>query len=119
MPLVLLAIFIGGLAVVGYYIYQSVVEIRAAAEQRMSRRNINFSNGGMRVGVKDIGNENYVDKTQRWVVKAWELSGNAGGDEGSSNGNEPKKRRLETAPPFLNLGFLGRPLLDSASGWAC
>lgn len=86
-PLVLLAIVLGGLAVVGYYIYQSVVEIRGAAEERMSRRNINFSKEGMRVGVRNIGNESYVDKTQRWVVKAWELSGNAVAGEGASGGN--------------------------------
>lgn len=77
-------ILVGGLAVVGYYIYLSVYDIRNAAEERMSRRNIAFSKEGVRVGVRSVGNENYVDKTQRWVVKAWELSGNADEREGSN-----------------------------------
>ncbi|KAL2107458.1 hypothetical protein VUR80DRAFT_5179 [Thermomyces stellatus] len=95
-PLALLTVFLGALGVVGYYIYQSAVEIRGAAEERMSRRNINFSKDGMRVGVRPIGNESYVDRTQRWVVKAWELSGNAaGGDEGADGNGEKTRRKAE------------------------
>lgn len=52
----------------------------------MSRRNIAFSKEGVRVGVRSVGNENYVDKTQRWVVKAWELSGNAEKEGQGNNG---------------------------------
>lgn len=85
-PFVLLIILVGGLAVIGYYIYLSVYDIRNAAEERMSRRNIAFSKEGVRVGVRSVGNENYVDKTQRWVVKAWELSGNANDEGEGSNG---------------------------------
>lgn len=65
----------------------------------MSRHNVNFSKGGMRVGVRSIGNENYVDKTQRWVVKAWELSGNAPpGEEANGNGDERRRRYVQFAP---------------------
>lgn len=86
-PFVLLVILVGGLAVVGYYIYLSVYDIRNAAEERMSRRNIAFSKEGVRVGVRSVGNENYVDKTQRWVVKAWELSGKNPPEGEAGNGN--------------------------------
>ncbi|SPO01335.1 uncharacterized protein DNG_04011 [Cephalotrichum gorgonifer] len=89
-PLVLLAVVLGGLAVVGYYIYESVTNIRTAAEERMSRRNIAFTKDGMRVGVRDMGNENYVDKTQQYLVKAWELSGKTAAGVG---GNEKEGRK--------------------------
>lgn len=99
-PFVLFVILVGGLAVVGYYIYLSVYDIRNAAEERMSRRNIAFSKEGVRVGVRSVGNENYVDKTQRWVVKAWELSGNA--DEGERSNGWVSSLRL-TGPGLLTL----------------
>lgn len=71
----------------GYHIYVSVTQIRVAAKDRMSRRNIAFTKDGMRVGVRDMGNENYVDRTQRMVVKAWELSGKtAPGDVAGESG---------------------------------
>lgn len=41
----------------------------------MSRRHksVVFTKDGVRVGVKQMKNENYVDKTQSFVVKAWNL----------------------------------------------
>lgn len=43
------------------------------ATERMGKKNVVFTKDGMRVGVKDIQNEKYVDKTQSYVVKAWNL----------------------------------------------
>lgn len=41
----------------------------------MNKRNIHLTaDGGMRVGVKEIGQEAYADKTQSTIVKAWNLS---------------------------------------------
>lgn len=41
----------------------------------MHKRNIHLTaDGGMRVGVKEIGQEEYADKTQSTIVKAWNLS---------------------------------------------
>lgn len=94
------------------------MEISGAAEARMSRRNINFSKEGMRVGVKDIGNESYVDKTQRWVVKAWELSGNAPEAEGSNGGGEHARKRygpirfLQDVASWRGKGFF-------VGSWSC
>lgn len=39
----------------------------------MSNNNVVFTKDGMRVRVKQIKNESYVDATQSWVVKAWNL----------------------------------------------
>lgn len=45
-----------------------------AASQKMNKKNVVFTKDGMRVGVKNKSNEKYVDKTQKYVVKAWNLS---------------------------------------------
>lgn len=49
----------------------------------MNKKNVVWTKDGLKVGVKTIKNENYVDKTQGWVVKAWNLA-KAGGAEGES-----------------------------------
>ncbi|KAK0610467.1 hypothetical protein B0T17DRAFT_620943 [Bombardia bombarda] len=77
LPLVITFIILGVLAWVGMQIYQSVVKIQAQASQRMNKKNVVFTKDGVRVGVKQVQNEDYVDKTQSWVVKAWNLSGSA------------------------------------------
>ncbi len=43
------------------------------ASERMGKKNVVFTKDGMRVGVKQVKNENYVDATQNYVVKAWNL----------------------------------------------
>ena len=41
----------------------------------MAKRNIHLtSDGGMKVGVKQMSQEEYADKTQKKVVEAWNLS---------------------------------------------
>lgn len=41
----------------------------------MEKKNISFTaDGGMRVGVKELRTEEYSDKTQNMLVKAWNLS---------------------------------------------
>jgi hypothetical protein len=41
----------------------------------MAKKNVAFTKDGLRVGVKDVKTENYVDATQSYVVKAWNLAG--------------------------------------------
>lgn len=40
----------------------------------MASKNVSFTKDGVKVGVKEMGNESYVDKTQGFLVKAWTLS---------------------------------------------
>lgn len=40
----------------------------------MSKNNLVFTKDGLKVGVKDVKNESYVDATQNFLVKAWNLS---------------------------------------------
>jgi hypothetical protein len=47
----------------------------------MNKKNVVFTKDGVKVGVKHVESEKEVDKTQKWVVKAWNLSGNAKEDK--------------------------------------
>jgi hypothetical protein len=73
LPLVILLLFLGGVAFVGYQIYVSVTKIQQSASQKMGNKNVVFTKDGVRVGVKHVETERYVDATQSWVVKAWNL----------------------------------------------
>lgn len=73
LPLVILLLVLGGVAWVGYQIYLSVVQIQEKAGERMGKKNVVFTKDGVRVGVKHVENEDYVDKTQSYLVKAWNL----------------------------------------------
>jgi len=73
-PLIVLLVVLVGVAFVGYHLYLSVLQISAAASDKMQKKNVVFTKDGMKVGVKEIKNENYVDKTQSILVKAWNLS---------------------------------------------
>ena len=74
LPLIITLAILGGLAFVGYHIYLSVTKIQAHASTKMGNKNVVFTKDGLRVGVKHVENEKYVDATQGWVVKAWNLS---------------------------------------------
>jgi hypothetical protein len=72
-PLFIALIILSGAAWVGWHIYLSVAKIRDSASERMGKKNVVFTKDGMRVGVKQIQNEKYIDATQSWVVKAWNM----------------------------------------------
>lgn len=65
---------LAGFAFVGYHIYLSVVSISDAASKKMEKKNVVFTKDGVKVAVKDVRNDDYVDKTQSVLVKAWNLS---------------------------------------------
>ncbi|KAI0381124.1 hypothetical protein F5Y04DRAFT_255819 [Hypomontagnella monticulosa] len=71
LPLLILLVIVAGGAFVGYQIYLSVNKIRDTTEKRMAKKNVVFTKDGLKVGVKHVEQEKYVDATQSWVVKAW------------------------------------------------
>jgi len=74
LPLVILLAVLAGAAFVGYHIFLSFQKISDASLKKLQTKNVHFSKDGMRVGVKELRNENYVDHTQGFLVKAWNLS---------------------------------------------
>ena len=73
-PLVIFLLFVGGFAFVGYHVWLSTQQISHAAKDKMKKKNVVFSRSGLKVGVKEVRNERYVDKTQSILVRAWNLS---------------------------------------------
>jgi hypothetical protein len=76
-PLVVLLLFLAGAAFVGYQIYVGISKINKQARDQMAKKNVVFTKDGLRVGVKHVEQEKYVDATQSWVVKAWNMGSSA------------------------------------------
>ncbi|KAK4136205.1 hypothetical protein BT67DRAFT_375867 [Trichocladium antarcticum] len=88
LPLIITFIFLGITAWIGYQIWLSVVKIKAQAHKKLGDKVV-FTKDGVRVKVKNVANESYVDATQSWVVKAWNLAG----PNPSNNDNASKRKR--------------------------
>ncbi|TLD31112.1 hypothetical protein PspLS_02644 [Pyricularia sp. CBS 133598] len=80
LPLIILLVIVGGIAFVAYHVWVASQNIGKQASAKMGKKNVIFSKDGMRVGVRHVENERYVDATQKWVVKAWDHASNAKGD---------------------------------------
>jgi hypothetical protein len=74
LPLVILFVVLAGFAFVGYHLYLTFQKISATTSEKMQSKNVVFTKDGVKVGVKEMRNESYVDTTQSFLVKAWNLS---------------------------------------------
>jgi hypothetical protein len=74
LPFFILLTVVLGFAFVGYHMYLSIQKISSAASEKMQSKNVVFTKDGMKVGVKELKTESYVDTTQGFLVKAWNLS---------------------------------------------
>ncbi|KAI1363527.1 hypothetical protein F5Y08DRAFT_340598 [Xylaria arbuscula] len=88
LPLVILLFVVAGIGFVCYQVYVGANKIRENAENSFASRNVVFTKDGVKVGVKHVENERYVDATQSWVVKAW----NAGSAANSEKAAAAKRR---------------------------
>ena len=64
-PLVVLFIVLAIAAFIGYAAYTIATDIADKTSKKMEQKNISFGKEGMKIGVKDIKTENYVDQTQK------------------------------------------------------
>ncbi|KAI1349242.1 hypothetical protein F5Y01DRAFT_189399 [Xylaria sp. FL0043] len=76
-PLIILLLVVAGIGFVCYQVYIGATKIRENAESSFASHNVVFTKDGVKVGVKHVENERYVDATQSWVVKAWNAGSNA------------------------------------------
>ena len=65
LPLFILILVVGVGGLVGYIIYSIATDIADKTAQKMEKKNVTFSREGMKVGVKEVRDENYVAQTQR------------------------------------------------------
>jgi hypothetical protein len=70
LPLIFLFIGVGFAALVGYIVYSIVMDVKSQTQKKMEKKNVMFSRDGMKVGVKEIDDEEYKDRSQRYVCAA-------------------------------------------------
>ena len=63
-PLILLFLGVGIVAVVGFVAYSIATEVADKTSKKMEKKSISFNKDGMKIGVKEVKTENYVDQTQ-------------------------------------------------------
>lgn len=66
LPLILLLVGLGIFAAVGWTVYRIATDVKLQTEKKMERKHVVVTKEGMRVGVKEVGREGYVDRTQRY-----------------------------------------------------
>ena len=67
-PFLLLLMGLGVAAFIGYAAYTIATDIAEKTSKKMEKKNVSFGKDGMKIGVKEVKTENYVDQTQRHVV---------------------------------------------------
>lgn len=68
-PLIILFVVLGGGAFIGYQIYLWSNEMSERGKKHMEKKNMSFTKeGGLKVGVKEVKDEAYTDKTQKYVT---------------------------------------------------
>ena len=68
-PLIVLFLVVGGGAYIGYQIYIWSNEMTDRGMKKLEKKNMSFTkDGGLKVGVKERTNEQYEDKTQRYIT---------------------------------------------------
>lgn len=66
-PLVILLVVVAVFAVVGYIAYSIVQDVTKSTREKMEERNVMFTKDGMTVGVKELKDEDYRDRSQGLV----------------------------------------------------
>ncbi|KAH6614769.1 hypothetical protein B0J18DRAFT_413878 [Chaetomium sp. MPI-SDFR-AT-0129] len=108
LPLLVTLLVLAALAWIGYQIYLSLGKIQMQARKQMGD-NVTFTKDGVRLKVQGMEDESYVDRTQSWVVKAWELGTGTGSGATGSAGKEGdvKRKRFVFFPSFFFLREIG------------
>lgn len=115
-PLLILLVVTSVIAFVIYHFYVTAKHISTATNEKMRHKNVMISRDGVKIGVKDLGNESYVDKTQSYLVKAWNLSApsdyssrfriqSSSSDRKQSNGY---LRDGKSSPPFYSRSSISK-----------
>ncbi|KAG9573872.1 hypothetical protein KCU77_g15004, partial [Aureobasidium melanogenum] len=71
LPLVILFVFVGAFAFVGYQMYLWTNDLANQGKKTMEKKNVMFTKDGMKVGVKEMSEEEYADRTQSVLVNTW------------------------------------------------
>lgn len=61
-------VLIAILGAAGFVVSQKLPQWTEGAKEQLKGKNIDISNGGVKLGVKDVSNEEEMDKLQRLVI---------------------------------------------------
>lgn len=64
-PLLIFFVVLITAAFISYVVYTIATDVAQKTSKKMEKKNISFGKEGMKIGVKEVRNENYVDQTQR------------------------------------------------------
>ena len=67
-PLFVLVVVVGILGFVGFVVYSIVQEVSTKAREKIEKKNISITKGGLKVGVKELRDEEYRDRSQKYVL---------------------------------------------------
>lgn len=65
-PLIILLVLVAVLGVVGYVVYTIVQNVSKNTRANMERKHLMFTKDGMKVEVKELCDEEYKDRSQRY-----------------------------------------------------
>lgn len=65
-PLVVLFVVLAFATFIGYAAYTIATDIADKTSKKMEKKNVSFGKEGMKIGIKEVKTENYVDQTQRY-----------------------------------------------------
>lgn len=89
-PLILLFLGLAIAGFIGFTIYTIVTDIADKTSKQMEKKNVSFGKEGMKIGVKEVKTENYVDQTQRYEnVGSHRCQAQKEGGDGSSKSMAP------------------------------
>ncbi|PKY08223.1 hypothetical protein P168DRAFT_314346 [Aspergillus campestris IBT 28561] len=71
LPLIILLVVVAIFAAIGYIAWSTATEVTRNTRSRMEKKNVMFSRDGMKVGVKEIQDEEYKDRSQSVLVNMW------------------------------------------------
>ncbi|OXV09730.1 hypothetical protein Egran_02507 [Elaphomyces granulatus] len=68
-PLFVLVVVVGILTFVGLAVYSIVQEVSTKAREKIEKKNISITKGGLKVGVKELRDEEYRDRSQNQCLE--------------------------------------------------
>ncbi|KAK4156423.1 hypothetical protein C8A00DRAFT_41104 [Chaetomidium leptoderma] len=104
LPLIITLVILSAVAWVCYQIYVSLGKIKTQARRQMGDKVV-FTKDGVRVKVQNMEAESYLDRTQSWVVKAWEL----GSSSSTNEQNDAAKRKRHASANGVSRAVLTKP----------
>ncbi|GAQ04461.1 hypothetical protein ALT_1782 [Aspergillus lentulus] len=98
-PLIILLVAVIIFSVIGYIAYSIAQEVGKNTRSKMEKKHVMLTRDGVKVGVKELSEEDYVDRSQSILVNIWNhtsfpaYKSRLWNMTGSTAGTETEKRK--------------------------